>query len=37
MEAIMKIAVIGGSVLIGSRVVTKLREHENNKEKRACI
>jgi uncharacterized protein YbjT (DUF2867 family) len=27
MEAIMKIVVIGGSGLIGSRVVTKLREH----------
>jgi uncharacterized protein YbjT (DUF2867 family) len=33
----MKIVVIGGSGLIGSRVVTKLRVHENNKEKRACI
>jgi uncharacterized protein YbjT (DUF2867 family) len=33
----MKIVVIGGSGLIGPWVVTKLREHENNKEKRACI
>ena len=33
----MKIVVIGGSGLIGSRVVTKLREHENKKEKRTCI
>jgi uncharacterized protein YbjT (DUF2867 family) len=33
----MKTVVIGGSGLIGSRVVTKFREHENNKEKRACI
>ena len=33
----MKIVVIRGGGLIGSPVVTKLREHENNKEKRACI
>jgi uncharacterized protein YbjT (DUF2867 family) len=33
----MKIVVIGGSGLIGSQVATKLREHENKKEKRACI
>ena len=33
----MKIVVTGGSGLIGSRVITKLREHENNKEKRECI
>jgi uncharacterized protein YbjT (DUF2867 family) len=37
MEAIMKIVALGGSGLIGSRVVTKLREHENKKETRACI